>query len=177
MTKPFFTKTSISSDQVWELAAQWVSDNKRLVRQIAAPYLRHMAADSNDLLQEATISAFKALNIVRDKEKPRKFVPFFRVVFKTNCIKLASGIQTVHCEFHLLSATYSQKEEACQENHHALNLAFDAMTKRQREVCSWVLDQPLPVSTPDLAKEFRISRRHACRLISNSIDRITMVHR
>jgi hypothetical protein len=35
------------------------------------------------------------------------------------------------------------------------------------------LQQPEPVSTPDLAREFKVSRRHACRLISSSIERIS----
>lgn len=178
MTKPFFQKKHISSDEIWELAVQWVSDNKKLVRQIASPYLRHMAADSSDLLQEATIAAFKALNIVRDKERPQEFVLFFRVVFKTNCIKLSSGIQTAHCfEIQQFPDPDRKHDAAGQENHEALDQAFNAMTRRQREVCSWLLNQPLPVSPPDLAREFRISLRHAFRLISSSIERITMVQR
>ena len=71
------------------------SDNRKLIRQIASPYIRHMAADSNDLFQEAAIAAYKALISSQKKEKPNQFVPFFRVIFKTNCIRLASGIQTV----------------------------------------------------------------------------------
>ena len=47
-----------------------------------------------------------------------------------------------------------------------------AVSRRQREVCRWLLQQPTPVSTPDIAKEFKVSRRHACRLVSDSIQRI-----
>jgi len=76
---------------------QWVSANEKLVRQVASPYRRFMAADNADLVQEATIAAFKALIAARKKGKPKQFVPFFRVIFKTCCLKLAPGIQTVHC--------------------------------------------------------------------------------
>ena len=177
MTKPIFSKEQISSEQIWKLAVQWVSDNKKLIRQIAGPYLRYMAADTGDLLQEATIAAFKALKVVTEKEKQQQLAPFFRVIFKTNCIKLASGIQTVSCELHHLPDIANNFNEPDTEDHEALDQAFIVMTKRQREVCSWILNQSHPVSTPALAREFNISRRHACRLISGTIERIEMVHR
>ena len=47
-----------------------------------------------------------------------------------------------------------------------------AVSKRQREICRWLLQQSTPASTPDIAKEFNISRRHACRVVSQSIQKI-----
>jgi len=177
MTKPFFLKGHISSNQIWELAVQWVDDNKKLVRQIAAPYQRHMAADTSDLFQEATISAFNAINIVLKKEKSAQFTQFFRVIFRTNCIKLASGVRAIHCDINHVSSPLNEQEHPEAKDHTALNNAFNVMTKRQRQVCHWILNQPLPISTPDLAKQFKISRRHACRLVSSSLERISMVQK
>lgn len=152
---------------------QWVSANRKLIRQIAAPYRQHMAAENADLLQEANIAAFKALSAARKKAKPEQFVPFFRVIFKTNCIKLASGIQTVHCfEVHNLSGPDQRPEPEEPELTEAIETALQSVSKRQREICVWLLEQPKPVSTPALAREFNITRRHACRLISNSIKSI-----
>ncbi len=59
------------------MAQQWVSANRKLIRQIASPYFRFMAGDTEDLYQEATIVAFKALIASRKKDKPEQFIPFF----------------------------------------------------------------------------------------------------
>ena len=154
---------------------QWVSANRKLIRQIAAPYLRHMAADSNDLFQEASISAFKALIVVQRKEKQQHFVPYFRVIFKTNCIKLASGIETAPVleDFHLTCEDPAEPEDW---NEAKIEAALRAVSERQREICLWLLQQSSPVSTPELAREFKFSRRQACRLVNISIQRIAAAH-
>ena len=176
MTRPVFIDQQAISNEMWEMAMQWVSANRKLIRQIASPYRRFMVAENADLFQEATIAAFKALLAARKKEKPEQFVPFFRVIFKTNCIKLASGIQTEHClEVHNLPGPGRSEEQEDYENSEAVGKALETVSKRQREICIWLLEQPEPASTPDLAEEFNISRRHACRLISNSIKRIAGV--
>lgn len=173
MTHPVFIDQKGTSMNMWETAMTWVAENQKLVRQIAAPYRRYMAAENTDLIQEATIAAYKALVVSRKKAKPMQFVPFFRVIFKTNCLKLASGIQTEHSlEVHNLSTPDSREEHEDFTNSQTIENALKTVSKRQREICLWVLDQPEPTSTPELARKFNISRRHACRLISNSIKRI-----
>lgn len=173
-------KEKITARETWDMALKWVSSNQKFIRQVAAPYIRHMTAEKSDLLQEATIAAFKAVITAREKEEPEKLAVFFRVIFKTNCIKLASGIHTVHC----LEDFYLPCPEPTQENHEIdytnnlrVNEALQRVSKRQREVCYWLLQQSVPVSTPDIAKEFQVSRRHACRLVSSSIERICHVPR
>lgn len=173
MTRPFFIDQQTISNEIWEMAMQWVSENRKLIRQIASPYRRHMAADNADLVQEATIAAYKALLVARKKAQYKQFVPFFRVIFRTNCIKLASGIQTEFClEIHNLSVPDLRKEKQDSEDAELVEEALKSVSKRQREICIWLLEQPEPASTSELAKEFNITRRHACRLISNSIKRI-----
>ncbi len=92
MTRQKYYQQQISSPKTWAAAMQWVNGNKRLVRQIASPYVRFMAGDSEDLYQEATISAYNTLLCCKKNGRQERFIPFFRVIFKTNCIKLASGI-------------------------------------------------------------------------------------
>ncbi|KAB2890783.1 MAG: sigma-70 family RNA polymerase sigma factor [Desulfobulbaceae bacterium] len=169
------TQNSQQTDnrETWEMALQWVSAHRKLIRQIASPYIRHMTADSDDLSQEAVIAAFKALIASRKKEKPGQFIPFFRVIFKTNCIKLASGVQAMHnLEDHHIPCP---ERPEVQEEPGIIRIeeALQVVSTRQREVCIWILQQPEPVSTPELAKKFKVSRRHACRLISDSIQRIS----
>ena len=173
MTRPMQCNQQVSSRKIWSLAVQWVSANRKLIRQIASPYFRFMAGDTEDLYQEATIVAFKALVTSRKKGKPEQFIPFFRVIFKTSCIKLASGIQTVHCLEDYFLPSPEQQEEIREPKNYEIEQALMAVTKRQREVCLWLLQQPTPVSTPDIAREFKVSRRHACRLVSTSIQKIS----
>ncbi|OKY73953.1 MAG: hypothetical protein BM485_15975 [Desulfobulbaceae bacterium DB1] len=173
MTRPVFIDQQATSNEMWATAMQWVAANRKLIGQIASPYRRYMAAENVDLVQEATIAAYKALLAASKKEKPKQFVPFFRVIFKTNCIRLASGIQTEYClEVHNLPGPTRGKEQEELEDSETVEEALKTVSKRQREICIWLLEQPEPASTPELAREFNISRRHACRLISNSIKRI-----
>ena len=152
---------------------EWASTNRKLIHQIASPYRPFMQADSNDLIQEATVAAFKALIVARKKEKPEQFVPYFRVIFKTNCIKLAFGILTVlSLEEYYLFCPDEQREQEDLETWE-VEEALKIVSKRQREMCLWLLRQPTPASALDLAREFKVSRRHACRLINRSITRIS----
>jgi len=161
-------------DETWTTAIKWVAENERFIQKIAAPYTRHMVADRNDLRQEAVIAAFKAMITTRQKARPEQLPVFFRVIFKTNCIKLASGIHTVHClEDHFFhEACEEQGERKWDEESPKIDAALKKVSRRQREVCLWLLHQPVPISTPEIAKKFRVSRRHACRLISRSIQKI-----
>ena len=168
--------TGKENRETWTIALQWVSANQKFIRKVAAPYMRHMAADKTDVLQEATIAAFKAVIATRKKNKPDQFISFFRVIFKTNCIKLTTGIQTVHCleDFYLPCSDSAEGiQEIDETTGTMINEALQRVSKRQREVCVWLLQQPVPVSTPDIARKFRVSRRHACRLVSGSIQRIS----
>lgn len=158
--------------EIWQSAMKWVNSNRSLICQIASPYCKYMAADKDDLFQEATIAAFKALIVVRKKQAPHRFVSFFRVIFKTNCIKLSSGIPAIHALEDYLADQFQEEEPIVPENHQ-IEQALQGVSKRQHEVCTWILKQPDPVGTPELALHFKVSRRHACRLIQNSIQRIT----
>ncbi len=178
-TSPNKHDGSLPTHELWEAAIDWVSANRTLVRQIAAPYRRHMAADVLDIEQEAVIAAFQALQETLRKEQPDQLAPFFRVIFRTNCIRLASGIHIMDGpEIEDVPAPESdgrgEHSSTCRE-HEVIQEAMQNMTRRQRQVCCWLLAQPHPVSMPELAREFKISRRHACRLLSGGIARIIEV--
>ena len=173
MSRPMQTNQQISDREIWSMAQQWVFANKKLIRQIASPYFRFMAGDHEDLYQEAIIAAFKALVVSRKKRKQEQFVRYFRVIFRTNCIQLASGIQTVHCLEDYFLPSQEQEENRKEPEKEKIRQALTAVTTRQREICLWLLRQPVPVGTRDIAREFKVSRRHACRLVMLSIQRIS----
>ena len=173
MTCSLPTDQQLSKQETWSTALQWVSSNRRLIRQIASPYIKFMVGDYEDLYQEAAIASVKALITSRKKAAPERFIPFFRVIFKTSCIKLASGVQTVHClEDYFLPYPDEHEDEIKEPEAIEIEQALMAVSKRQREICLWLLQQSTPASTPDIAKKFNVSRRHACRLVSDSIQRI-----
>lgn len=164
---------SVSQQKTWSEAQDWVNHNKRFIRQIASPYFRFMAGDVEDLYQEAIIVAFKAITTSKQKGKHDQLMPFFRVIFKTNCIKLASGIRTVHClDDYILPSQDEPEETMLEPQEYEVEQALSAVSERQREICIWLLQQSTPVGTPDIARKFNISRRHACRVVSNSIHKI-----
>ncbi|MCP4338624.1 MAG: sigma-70 family RNA polymerase sigma factor [Desulfobulbaceae bacterium] len=175
MTRSKHYQQQIFSRETWATSMQWVNANKRLVRQIASPYFKFMAGDSEDLYQEATIAAYNALICCRQKDERERFVPFFRVIFKTNCIKLASGIQTVHCLEEYFLPLKEETAEKVEPEADKVDQVLQSVSKRQRQICLWLLDQPTPVSALDIAREFKVSKRHAYRLISNTLQRISEV--
>ena len=175
MTHLKHNQQQICSPKTWATAMQWVKTNKRLVRQVAAPYAKFMAGDSEDLYQEATISAYNALLSCMKNGQRERFVPFFRVIFKTNCIKLASGIQTVHCLEEYFLPPQEEAVEVIEPETDRIDDVLQMVSKRQRQICLWLLDQPTPVSALDIAREFKVSKRHAYRLISNTLQRISEV--
>ena len=168
-------KTSTATTETWQQAMEWVAGHHKLIGWIAAPYLQFMAADSHDLHQEATIAAFHALVAARKKNSPERFVAFFRVIFKTHCLRLANGVYAFHPENDLLCHASAKEEDPVP--HEPLQGEIDAALKsvgeRQREVCAWILRQNRPVSTLQTARHFSISQRHACRLLHNTLEQLT----
>jgi len=175
MKCPIQNNQPISNQKAWEIAWQWVSEHRKFVRLIASPYVKHMNGDREDLYQEAAIAAYKALIDCMKKDRQDQFIQYFRVTFKSNCIKLSYGIQTVHCLEEYFLPIQEETEEVIELEPNRIKQVLQVVSKRQRQICLWLLQQPTPVSTPDIAKEFKVSRRQACRLISTSIQRISGV--
>lgn len=154
---------------------QWVGSNRNLIHSIAAPYLRHMAADSDDLFQEATVAAFMTLITTRKKQMSQRFAPFFRIIFKTHCLKLATGIPTTILNDSILHPCEQEEDEERFPEPFQIEIeeALQAVGEREREVCTWILEQTKPVTASQIAQHFRVSHRHACRLVHNAVEQIT----
>jgi RNA polymerase sigma factor (sigma-70 family) len=172
MTRPVFNNQPLTSEETWTMATQWVSANRKVIRQIASPYFKFMVGDYEDLYQEATIAIFKALVCSRKKRTPEQLFSYFRVIFKTSCIKMASGIQTVHCLEDYFLPWQEKPEEKQEPDSKDIEKALTKITARQREICLWLLQQPTPVNTFSIAAKFKITKRQACRLVASSIANI-----
>jgi RNA polymerase sigma factor (sigma-70 family) len=164
-----------TDEDTWLVARKWVAENMRLVHWIAAPYHTYMAADEGDLLQEAILAAFQALTAARKKREEQRFVPFFRVIFRTHCLRLASGIQTVHLANDVLPDACTVEEET--PRSEPLPLEIDAalrnLSGRERDICRWILDQDRPVNINQAAEYFHLSRRHISRLLHKGLKHLS----
>jgi len=165
-----------ANQDTWVSAMDWVNAHKRIVHWVAEPYLPYMAADEDDLFQEAVIAAVQALIVARTKKSPQKLASFFRVIFKTRCVRMATGIQTVPFSDESLLYTASQKEEEASqdephpERHHAeIEKALQRIGGRQQEICAWILCQSRPVSTMETARHFHVSPRQIYRLLRHTL--------
>ena len=161
--------------EIWLTAMDWVRFHMHIVHWVATPYRPYMAADEDDLFQEAIMAAAQALIVAKKKNSPQKLTPFFRVIFKTHCLKMAAGVQPVHMPHDLLPCPALQEEaddpfEPCPGE---IERALQGIKGRKREVCAWILQQELPVTTLEVAQHFNVSRRQACRLLHNTLLQLT----
>ena len=158
-----------TDQETWLTARRWVTENMRLIHWIANPYRNHMAADEDDLLQEATMGAVQALSTAENKQAAQRFVPFFRVIFKTRCLRLASGIQTVQPANDVLLDACTPEAAPPPPEHLPIEIdaALRGLSEREREICRWILNQERPVNMHQAAEHFHLSRRHFSRLLHN----------
>jgi RNA polymerase sigma factor (sigma-70 family) len=166
---------STANHEIWQAAMGWVRSHMHIVHWVARPYLPYMAADEDDLFQEATMAAVHALIVVQQKNSPQRLTPFFRVIFKTHCLKMAAGVQPVHSAHDYLLCTASREEEEYLPEPYPCEIeeALQVIDGRKREICSWILQQELPVTTLEAAHQFKVSRRQVCRLLNHTLLQLT----
>ena len=128
---------------------------------------------SDDLFQEATIAAFKALMEAQDQD-PQRVITYFRTIFRTHCLKMAIGIRPAQFSYEYLACTASREEgEYLPEPQPEETLAaMQRVEDRDRQICQWILQQPFPVSTEETACHFNLSRRQVCRVLQHATDQI-----
>jgi len=129
--KAFQTHDALS-EVTWNKIMLWVSENHSLIRRIASPYYIYIAGDREDLYQEATLAAYKTEIVIRKKNAPEKFVQFFRVIFRTDCIKMASGLRTVHCLEDYFLPLQEETTPTKEPKKKDISKALEAVSKRQK---------------------------------------------
>ena len=161
------------SEKQWQTATDWVRSHHQLVNHIAAPYRQFMASEKGDIEQEAILTAFCTLTIFEEKGAGNsKFGAYFRVQFRTRCIKLAAGgMVNSASDIDQLPST-EPEEKIAEQGREGIEQAMARMTNRQRQVAHWILSQPTPVSTSLVAEKFGIHRRTVRAIICNAVKRI-----
>ena len=167
----------MSCEHQWKAAISWVQSNHTLIGYISAPYRKHMSSDARDIEQEAILAAFCTLSVIaKKKASSHKFGAYFRVQFRTRCIKMATG--GMGNDFNnidqIASSPYEQKYEVL--DHETIEQALQRMSNRQRQISRWILAQPTPVNTAIVAKEFGICGRTVRAIVCNAIKRVEKRH-
>lgn len=163
----------MSSEQQWQSAIRWVESNRALVGHIAAPYRRYMASNSKDIEQEAILAAFCTLSILANRaDESNNFGAYFRVQFRTRCIKMATGgmVGSIDDTDQIPSTNSEQKLDDL--DHETMEQALQKMSHRQRQISEWILAQPTPVSTTIVAKKFGIQSRTVRAILCSAVSRI-----
>ena len=159
-----FKKKTLTREETWELAVRWLSANRKLVREVSAPYRKHMLVDQDDLRQEALIAAFKAIIASRKKKKTRLLARYFIVNFRSQCMKLSYGIRAEeNMEDH--EFIWDEYEDEDERDWGKIEEALQVTGSRNQAICLWLLKHPGSLTTRDIGRHFNITQRHARRVI------------
>lgn len=169
---------ALTCEQRWQLATSWTSSNHVLIRCVAAPYYAHMGCSSKDLESEALLIAYQTIALLLQSGRDLSCIGrYFRVSFRTHCIKLTMGVRIVSdVEVHRLPVTMESLEKSSLEPV-VIERALGELTRRQQQVARWVLAQPTPVNADEIGRRFGISSRGVRSLISSAISRIENGHK
>jgi DNA-binding CsgD family transcriptional regulator len=157
----------------WHLAQSWVKSNKVLIWCIAGPYYKFMSCEPHDVEGEALLAAYKVLTLLNRQQKSLSLMnPYFRVVFRTRCIGLTSGLPATEYEIEQIPAAEWETCRQEEPDENAIRASLEVLTNRQRQISEWILAQPTPVSTTTIGNRFGIGSRTVRAILSNAIKRI-----
>jgi len=161
------------NEHQWQTAILWVQSNDALVRHVASPYSRYMASGSKDIEQEAILTAFCTLEVLKKKRVDEsRLGAYFRVNFRTRCIRMATGIAV--SSFANIDQIPAMAPDLDNHDldHSVIEQALQGISSRQRLISRWILEQQRPVSTTIVASEFGICSRTVRAIISNAVKQI-----
>ena len=164
---------NLNKEKLWFLAQAWVKSNQVLIRCIATPYYKFMPCDSNDMEHEALLTAYQVMHrLILEDKKLSLMSKYYRVVFRSRCIKLAHGVP-IKADINIEQIGIDTKNPVHSELDESLiKEAMQILTNRQRQVSSWILKQEKPVSISMVAKKYNVQRRTIQAVISNAIKRL-----
>lgn len=157
--------------ELWFLAQTWVKSNHVLIWCIAAPYYKNMSCDEQDLENEALLTAYQVMSgLMRNNKKLLLMSKYYRVVFRTRCIKMTTGVVVTNCDIDQMPVLDQGKQQ--EPDQEVIREALQVLTNRQRQISQWILSQPKPVSISTVAKKFGVQGRTIRAILNNAIDRI-----
>ncbi len=168
--------------EAWVLASTWVNSNRVKIRYIAGPYFRYMPGDEEDLTSEALLVAYQTIiSLLHNSGDLELMSRYFQVRFKTHCIKMAAGVPTITLPdittLPILPPDPSDHKNHKELNHKEIPLEKNkSLTKKQRLIVGWILNQDIPVSTKKTGAHFGVSARAIRLILNNAITRLNNGH-
>jgi DNA-binding CsgD family transcriptional regulator len=132
-----------------------------------------MSCEVHDLESEALLTAYQVLTLLsRKRKKLSQMNRYFRVVFRTRCISLTTGLLVTGYEIEQAPAREVNLDQQGELDESVIREALHVLTNRQRQISEWILSQPTPVSTTTVGKRFGIGSRTVRAILNNAIRRI-----
>jgi len=134
--------------------------------------------DSLDLEHEALLAAYQVMHELILKNKKLSLMnKYYRVVFRSRCIKLAHGVP-IKTEINIeqIGIDFKDPADHPELDDSLINEALQVLTNRQRQVSCWILKQEKPVSTSNVAKNYNVRRRTIQAVLSNAIKRLNRLN-
>lgn len=161
----------LGKKQIWQLAIMWVRSNTVLIRHIAYRYYPFMACTNEDVEAEAILTAYLVIERLYLSNRQLSFTAgYFHRAFKTRCIQLAKGVAVVPCDIDRLNLV--QEVHPAFFDNQVVKEALSILTRRQRAIAQWTLEQPTPVSTSMIAHQFNLTVRGMCKIINKAVNRL-----
>jgi len=167
----------MENTELWFLAQTWVKSNQVLIRCIATPYYQFMPCDSLDLEHEALLTAFQVMHGLIHKDKKLSLMnKYYRVVFRSRCIKLAHGVP-INASLNIDQiASEPKKQSHPYLDEERIQEALQGLTSRQRQISDWILRQDKPVTIAMVAKRYEVQKRTIQAVLSNAIKRLNRLN-
>ncbi len=163
----------LNKEQVWHLAITWVRSNNVLIRYIASRYYPFMSSNSEDIEAEALLCAYQTISILSRKHKSLKLTSsYFKKVFTQRCCELSKGVPLVSCDIDYLNIANKESAIDMSEEDGTVREALSVLTRRQREVAEWTLNQQTPATQIMIANHFNVTVHAVRKIINNAIKRL-----
>lgn len=164
----------LNREQIWQLADLWVRSNNVLIRSVSSRYYHHMSFSFEDIQAEALLTAFLVISDLLSEGKELTLTSHnFYFAFLRQCIQLSRGVPLVpyHVDFEKLAiASESRNTDECHDDQRIKN-ACSVLTKRQRSVTSWILEQQKPATQQMVADHFNVTVRAVRKILNSTIKR------
>lgn len=170
------SREATTDKNLWCFANTWVRSQRVLIWCIAAPFYHHMRCSAQDVESESLLTAYQVMvSLIAQGKDMNAMTKYFRVVFKSRCIRMTFGVKLVDIELDQIQmdCEQNQREELDQA---VIDQALKALTTRQREISCWILSQPTPVNMDNISRAFGIRKRTAQAILSNAIQRLEKLH-
>jgi len=165
----------LEKEHIWQLAIMWVRSNSVLIRYVASKHYPFMSCTRDDLNGEALLTAFQIIDWLISHEKTLNLTTgLFQTAFKNRCIQLSKGKsqELLAVDTRGLASEGKSTPDYKQIDLKAVSNALSTLTKRQRVIAQWTLNQPRPVQLSMIAKHFAIPASNIHDIIDRAVKRI-----